>query len=802
MDRNKYFQRWKISLFIALIAFIPFFLTFDVKPPDVNKKEYYNLSVKTPEYLLNPINTATLLVSAFVDYPIISKPPPQKGFFLFLQSMVEQNEVRQQKYDYLFLATKRIAELITWKNQLSFENQFSAYKKLIFRQLEFINNTVNPGRKLDRAITLNGRLLAHQQQIEELISTLEKDEEEKKILTDKTVLFFNSAHEKMKQLLPEYRSGYLVYPLAYPLIDREYGWYDGQLEIDGQSQGEIKKIYVDGTDDYLYWKTVDFPTISHKIEWIREKNSLNALVYSSAINLPQGGKWLIILSANLDQQTKISIVPDDESNRDPFYAESFNPNSSVKKYRIIDIDSNDKTQKKVKLMVEIYGQSPESYQRYLPSVSLSTQQLLNPEPPLLITKEIIQEKTPQLFLKKLSHNRYFINLTNTNYVKSYQISLNLGRFWRVNSDNVITFLPGIFFSRLFYLSLVIFVLLSLILLINKPIDSLLNRYYALTLRFGKKSLLLILSIINKFAVALRLPFLTLAILGIFSDIFVFQDSINLVVFAIGICWIVASIGYNLDSIVNFTMSFITFTIFFILLIFKQENLANRFSLWSTIFILMGIITVIIEINWSANKRWNFLNLLFAYAKDWTYGVFKIEILRKIVKKIVFFFKPKSLHLKDLLVSAMKLFLFFVIILSTVKFNKYLTNITNKINQIPVVYKSEPTIVYHSIKVIIRGNHFGSNENDNVKLMSNYGEIMTQLWTDNKIVFAVPLEWPTSLVDVWIERKFFHLGKEIQVKTKIQKFKVIPTSPFFTPDDELFFDQLIKLDEETKQINGY
>ncbi len=133
--------------------------------------------------------------------------------------------------------------------------------------------------------------------------------------------------------------------------------------------------------------------------------------------------------------------------------------------------------------------------------------------------------------------------------------------------------------------------------------------------------------------------------------------------------------------------------------------------------------------------------------------------------------------------------------------------TEKIKEVrksrnPVIIKVEPQIVYYATKVIVFGSNLGWKENDKVRLMTRKEEVRTDLWTDSKIIFTVPLHWKQGVIEFWIEKNIEWNGKPEIARSNEFTLKLIPISTSFTPDDNNYFDQLKYLNKEVLKINGY
>lgn len=122
---------------------------------------------------------------------------------------------------------------------------------------------------------------------------------------------------------------------------------------------------------------------------------------------------------------------------------------------------------------------------------------------------------------------------------------------------------------------------------------------------------------------------------------------------------------------------------------------------------------------------------------------------------------------------------------------------------PSVQDIQPHYVYRALKVVVYGKNMGFKPSESdLRIMSQYGEIQKDEWTDKKIVFTVPLTWKDGPVHIWVEKPVEWGGVTEIISSKTIDIKLIPTTEKFTPDDDEFFKDLPKLKKEVRDINGY
>ncbi len=123
---------------------------------------------------------------------------------------------------------------------------------------------------------------------------------------------------------------------------------------------------------------------------------------------------------------------------------------------------------------------------------------------------------------------------------------------------------------------------------------------------------------------------------------------------------------------------------------------------------------------------------------------------------------------------------------------------------PVMEVLEPKIVFSSNKILIKGKHFGWQEDkqSKAKLMSSEGEVRVDLWTNEKIIFTVPLGWAGKTVNVWIEKEREWKGKKIRDKSDVLAIKVLSLDNLSKEDEKLYYQELRSISDEAKGLNGY
>jgi hypothetical protein len=122
--------------------------------------------------------------------------------------------------------------------------------------------------------------------------------------------------------------------------------------------------------------------------------------------------------------------------------------------------------------------------------------------------------------------------------------------------------------------------------------------------------------------------------------------------------------------------------------------------------------------------------------------------------------------------------------------RYLASVYKK----PSIHKFEPSIVYQSNIIILNGRGFGDNKNKRARIMTDFGSVPFDSWTDTKITFVVSDTLPNESINIWIE-------KEGTVSNKVP-IRIISSTNGWDEQDEEYFNQLEHLSDETLRLNKY
>src|SRR3989344_1287280 len=132
----------------------------------------------------------------------------------------------------------------------------------------------------------------------------------------------------------------------------------------------------------------------------------------------------------------------------------------------------------------------------------------------------------------------------------------------------------------------------------------------------------------------------------------------------------------------------------------------------------------------------------------------IYIFRKIAanKKVLHEFKEMTLNiLKSFLIGLGIISLFAVIVgFFAWRLNRQ-AQIQKKLRESLVITDIVPHKSALAELVKVRGYNFGWRLNPNDKLLSDYGPVIVEEWTEQQISFRVPLNWQVGELNLWVEK---------------------------------------------------
>jgi hypothetical protein len=121
---------------------------------------------------------------------------------------------------------------------------------------------------------------------------------------------------------------------------------------------------------------------------------------------------------------------------------------------------------------------------------------------------------------------------------------------------------------------------------------------------------------------------------------------------------------------------------------------------------------------------------------------------------------------------------------------------------PVIYTIEPELGYFGTKVILRGDRFGWLEHDRVNLTIDGQPLKADLWTNEKIIFTIPIEWQTGTKKISVLKKTKWKNKSTIAQSNVVHFQLLERSATINKLDEKYMNSIKNWSNEAKKINGY
>ena len=298
------------------------------------------------------------------------------------------------------------------------------------------------------------------------------------------------------------------------------------------------------------------------------------------------------------------------------------------------------------------------------------------------------------------------------------------------------------------------------------------------------------------------------------DILFIQKSNDLYMTIICIVWALLIFSYKYKSQKSFVVALFFLILCPLIIISDVKAVAEKAAIWAYMFMIMGTLHSLIEMEGEEYpNRFKFLgrihyllhyiadmdSQLMLWYKKITFKKQKPIQLKMNVKDFVFYILRE---IKEYVLFMLYVIIFTIVILSLVTIYTKVMSVRDRKLKNPTIQIIEPTLVYPATKVLLFGNSFGSKIDDRYRLMKDGVEVRPDYWEDHKIIFTIPLGWKTGFMNIWIERPVQWNGETIIEKTKPVQIKLLPVGIKFTPDDDLYFEQMKTWKEETEEINGY
>lgn len=301
---------------------------------------------------------------------------------------------------------------------------------------------------------------------------------------------------------------------------------------------------------------------------------------------------------------------------------------------------------------------------------------------------------------------------------------------------------------------------------------------------------------NKILFILK-PYVLFIFLCIFIDIFVIRKHSDSVTPLFTLLWILGVAAYQLESRYSFGIALVFLAFCPFLLSANMDWMAEKSAIWAYMFLVVGTIHTIFEMKADESKKVRafFKNISFVLSFITHIDSLLIKCAKKI-KEFAFFSVRNFIKILVAFIIVTALFL--------ICFDFYLKFMSYRDRQMknPGTPYIEPALVYPGTKVFLYGDRFGDNSNSQYALMRDGERVRTDYWEDHKIIFTVPLGWEPGAMNLWIQKPIDWNAEVVIEKTKPVTIKLLPITDHFTPDDDLYFEQLKTWRKETREMNGY
>ncbi len=318
-----------------------------------------------------------------------------------------------------------------------------------------------------------------------------------------------------------------------------------------------------------------------------------------------------------------------------------------------------------------------------------------------------------------------------------------------------------------------------------------------------------------FVLRMRAFYALVFVCGAMIDIFRIAKSSEMIILILYLCYMLTVASYRLGIARQLYIAISLFAMVPFAYILDKTVVADKLGVWSFLILLTAFVQIYFDKD--PDHKDEFLK---NFKKDIKQALsFRRldrlinNIVRSIRTHIVHYYGKKqkgaagwvnyawkSLLLSFALTCGIYLlyssYVFIDIKVEEYKAQKLLMKRTPKVNYYG------PSVVYRGTKVVIKGGEFDWKQYNSVKLMSKYGEVNTDFWSDSKIIFTVPFDWKAGEIYLTIEKPMRWLGGWYIIKSDPIKIRLLKITDSFTKDDELYYKQFDNLDKETRQLNGY
>ncbi|MDO8609967.1 MAG: hypothetical protein Q7R95_05430, partial [bacterium] len=613
------------SFLIGLFLFN--FLTFKPIVSLSSKNEINLTNAIDKEYVLDQKNDLNDEFSARPIPAVSVKPNTNKYRLVLIKEYLDSFG----KYDQLFFASKRIAELEKWGRELDWKKSLDQYKNHVIAYWERIN-------KNDKQIKypeFKATLQAHYRMLEELIFFQSNNQVKNiqkmqyvdqifnqfsQLVPNDTIIFTNNSYYPIYNIIKDKEYG--IYNISsqinnnynylqnIQLLSKDKAYYPQIIDSDDHETKQVlfNNVLIDKSNSQFSAITIKLPEIKNEIlNWTESFNiaSPNSYAYKTLIKNLNPGQYQINIAYAFKNSASIRIeeqVATTESKLkyrvNSLYQQTIYPHG----YSHIFSDFFQKSESNEEILSTFLN--IESKIELTPDEINSISLYFTPIIQLELTAHKISELPdikPIISTNKIRDTEYKITTIDLTYDQDQKILDSLGFGWRVidQSQNNNQSEYVIFYWVKYVIGfMIVFLVLSIIGVIfytHERYQTILNYLKS----FWKKAVIYPIQsswrIFQYVCAQIRSVLLFFVIPGLLIDIFIIQGNNNIVILLLTGFWVLILIGYNIEARINFVFALIFLILCLILIILKLDPFAEKSAIWLYIMLIIGTFQLLIEV---------------------------------------------------------------------------------------------------------------------------------------------------------------------------------------------------------------
>lgn len=306
--------------------------------------------------------------------------------------------------------------------------------------------------------------------------------------------------------------------------------------------------------------------------------------------------------------------------------------------------------------------------------------------------------------------------------------------------------------------------------------------------------------LNVLATRHIIPLFIIFVIGFITDTFLLAYNFEAVTYSLIVVWILFLFGSGVNGRFQFALGSILLVIGALTSSFGMINIAEKASAWVFIFVGFGVFQLVHHDDRKTTMKSHLVSNHLPYIRH----IAKLlrQYLAYLYKFISWSFELRPLNLRDVTRNFAVALAYGMIVVGLYIGIGFLQNYLLRQSYDPVIYSQQPSIVYNSTKVVLHGRRFGWNTDKKSTLQANGKPLNVSLWTDTEIVFEVPLDIAVGKLSIRIDKPVFWNGKNSVTRSNTATLRVISRTNGWDEEDDLFFKQLKSLPSEVRKINGY